>query len=59
MDEIIKDVKHMRGYRMGRSGFNIIRYADDVILIAENENYLQTLVYNFNKACQKYNMRIA
>ena len=34
-------------------------YADDVILIAENKNYLQILVYNFDKARRKYNMKIA
>ena len=44
---------------MDRSVFNIICYADDVVLIAENATDLQRLVYSFNKACQKYNMDIA
>ena len=33
LEEIINEVNHMRGYRMGRSVFNIICYADDIILI--------------------------
>ena len=49
----------MRGYRLGRSVFNIICYADDLTLVAENENDLWRLVYNFNNVCQKYNLKIA
>ena len=44
-------------YRIGRSVFNIVCSADDVILIAENENDLQKLVYNFKNTCQKYNLK--
>ena len=58
MDNVIKEIKHMRGYRVGRSVFNVICYADDVFIM-ENENDIQRLVYNFKKACQKYNIKIA
>lgn len=33
---------------MDRSMINIVYYADDVALIAKNENGLQGHVYNFN-----------
>lgn len=49
MDKFIKKVKQMKGYRMSRNVLNILYYADDFILIAENENHLQRFV--FNKQC--------
>ena len=49
IDEIIKEVKHMRGFRMDKSVFTIICYVDDVML-TENEEDLQRLVYDFYKA---------
>ena len=42
-DEIIKEVKHMKGYRMGRSVFDIKFYADDIILIVRNEKTYNNL----------------
>lgn len=50
----------MKGRRTVRSEFNIICCTrSDVVLITENDNDLHILVYNFNKSCQKYNMKIA
>lgn len=33
---------------MGRNDFNTVYYADDVILISENESNLQRLLFWFN-----------
>lgn len=48
MDEIIKSVKNMCGYKMGKKNFNILYFADDAILIADNEDDLQRLVLRAN-----------
>ena len=59
MNEIIKEVRTKDGYKMGRKDLNIIRYADDVVLMADNEDDLQRLLYSFYLGCQKYNMKIS
>lgn len=38
MNKIIKEVKHMKGYKMGKSVFNIICYVDDIVFVEENNN---------------------
>jgi hypothetical protein len=48
MNEIIKSIKCMIGYRMGESMINLVVYADDVVLIAENEDDLQRMLFKFN-----------
>jgi hypothetical protein len=58
MNEIIKSIKGMRGYRMGESMINLVVYADYVILIAENEDNLQRMFFKFNNICKKFNMLI-
>lgn len=40
MDETINEVKQMEGYRMGRSVFSTVCYADEVVLIGEHKNDL-------------------
>lgn len=40
MDEILKKIKSLKGYRLGRSNVNILCYADDAVLVAENEDDL-------------------
>lgn len=47
----------MKDYMTGRSMFNIIWCADNVILIAVNENDQYRLLFQFSKACRKYNMK--
>lgn len=59
MDRIIKDVAPKAGYQMGRHSVNIICYADDVTLIANNEDDLQRLVHQFNISAKRYNMQIS
>lgn len=57
---MIREIKGIqrKGYRMGENMFNIISYADDAILIMENENYIQILLFRFNNAYSKYNLKI-
>lgn len=59
LDEIIKQVKTRRGYRMGNKEIQILCYADDTILIAENEDDLQRLMHQFNITAKKFNMKIS
>jgi hypothetical protein len=35
MNEIMKDIKNKKGYRMGNKEINIICHADDEVLIAD------------------------
>jgi hypothetical protein len=58
MNEIIKGIKGMRGYRTGESMINLVVYADDVVLIAENEDDLQRMLFKFNNVCKKFNILI-
>lgn len=60
MDRIIDDVKKVcGGYRMGLRSIKILCYADDVILIADNEDDLQRLLYRFQTTAEKLNMQIS
>jgi hypothetical protein len=59
MNEIINSIKGMRGYRMGESLINLVVYADDVVLIAENEDDLQRMLLKFNNVCKKFSMLIS
>jgi hypothetical protein len=59
MNEIIKSIKGMRGYRTGESLINLVVYADDVVLVAENEDNLQRILFKFNNVCKKFNMLIS
>lgn len=59
LDEIIKQVKTKRGYRMGNREIQILCYADDTVLIAEDEDDLQRLLHQFNITAKKFNMKIS
>ncbi|KAK9887098.1 hypothetical protein WA026_020042 [Henosepilachna vigintioctopunctata] len=59
MDEIIKKVRGMRGYKMGDKEISILCYADDAVLIAENEDDLQRLLHQFNLTAKSFNMIIS
>lgn len=51
MDEIIKVVKMVgRGYRMGEQEIKILCYADDAVIISEDEDNLQRLLFQFETA---------
>ena len=59
MDKIVSYMKHLQGYRMGSEEINIVWYADDIALIADTEDDLQRLLYNFQLSCLKFNMKIS
>lgn len=44
---------------MGKYNINILCYADDTLLIAENEDDLQRLLYEFSKICKNFNLKIS
>lgn len=49
-NEIIKEVKVVRVYKMIRSSIFTCQ-ANDAVLLAKSENDLHRLVYKFNEAC--------
>lgn len=56
MDRIINKVKDVgRAHRMGTTELKILCYADDDVVIAENEDHLQQMLFVV-KAAKKYNM---
>ena len=59
MDEIIKAVRVLRGYKMGDRNVNILCYADDAVLLAESEDDLQRLLHRFNCTAKSFNMTIS
>ena len=59
MDEIIGNVRLLKGYSMGDQEITILCYADDAVLVAENENDLQRLLHRFNCTAKSLNMIIS
>jgi hypothetical protein len=59
MDGLIKSVSNNKGFKMGDSEIKIICYADDAVLLSDNEDDLQRMLFNFNKAAKAFNMKIA
>lgn len=60
MDEIIHEVKQAgRGYRMGDKDIRIVCYADDAVIISEDEDNLQRLLYKFEQIAATFNMQIS
>ncbi|MFN9115920.1 MAG: RNA-directed DNA polymerase [Bacteroidota bacterium] len=58
-DSISKEVEDLRkGVYIGQRRICQLLYADDVVLIAENEKDLQTLVDTFSQACNKWKLDI-
>jgi hypothetical protein len=41
MDEVIKSMPNNKGFKMGDSEIKIICYADDAVLLSDNEDDLQ------------------
>ena len=42
------------GCKMGNRDLNIVCYADDAVLMADNEDDLQRLLYRVHLSCQKF-----
>lgn len=59
MDEIIRNVRLLKGYSMGDQEITILCYADDAVLVAENEDDLQRLLHRFNCTAKSLNMTIS
>lgn len=58
IDEIIREIKGIKGCKKGWIMFNITCYTDNVIFIMKNENNQQRLLFQFNKSCNKYDIEI-
>ena len=48
-------MKDMKRHKVGNSNFNIICYADDAVLVAENEEGPQKLLHRLNNTCKQEN----
>lgn len=60
LDQIVNKVKTIgKGYKMGQKEIKILCYADDTVLIAENEEDLQRMLHKFNQTAEEYNMQIS
>lgn len=59
MDEVIRSVRTLKGYRMGNREIAILCYADDAVLVAESEDDLQRLLHRFNCIAKSFNMIIS
>lgn len=58
VDDIIKTVNNMSGYRQSTSGFTIICYTDNVVLVTGSEDHTQRFVFEFNKSQKSFSMNI-
>ena len=56
MDEIIKKVSKLRGYKVGEKKINLLCYADDAVWVAEHEDDLQRLLHQFNLVAKSFNI---
>ncbi|XP_055389934.1 uncharacterized protein LOC129618927 [Condylostylus longicornis] len=60
MDKIIDRVKEVdAGYTMGAHVIKILCYADDAVIMGENEDDVQRLLFAFTNAAESFNMQIA
>jgi len=60
MDKIIQNIEETgRGYKMGSNEVKCVCYADDAVLISDNEDDLQRQLFNLINTADKYNMVIS
>lgn len=59
MDKIIDHIPKHLGYKMGETPIPIVCYADDAVLMAENEEDLQALLDAFDTTSARLNMKIS
>lgn len=55
-ENIFKEIKDLRGINIGGHNINNIRYADDTVLLAENENDLQILLNTIQVKSTQYGL---
>ena len=48
----------LEGLKVGGRNINIIRYADDTVLIADSEETLQRLVDGLGEECRRYGLSV-
>lgn len=53
-----KCMKQNRGVRVGGRRIECIRFADDMVLLAENERTMINMLKDLNKTCEEFGMRI-
>lgn len=58
VDEIIEKVRNLKGYRLDERNITT-RYTNDAVLIVENEDDFQRLLYKFNLSIESFNMVIS
>ena len=59
MDKFIDSTKAISGYKMNTRQIRIVCYADDAVLIADQEDNLQRLLHKFVIMATKYNMIVS
>lgn len=60
MDEIIKEIKEAgKGFKMVKQGMKIVCYVDDAVIISEDEDDLQKMLYKFETTAKKFGMKIS
>ena len=55
---VMEELREMDGVRMGGKNINNIRYADDMVMIAETEEKLQSLIDRLQEECWRMGLRI-
>lgn len=59
LEEIFtKGLDGKRGIRIGRKRIECIRFADDVVLVAESERTVNNMLKHLHDACVEYGMKI-
>ncbi|XP_019755972.1 uncharacterized protein LOC109534668 [Dendroctonus ponderosae] len=59
MEEFVRSVRGLKGYKIGGAKIKIVCYADETALIAESEDDLQRLLHLFNLKAKSLNMEIS
>ena len=54
----MQDLNDMEGIKITEKNINSIRYADDMVLIADSEEKLQDLVSNLDEECRRMGLKI-
>jgi hypothetical protein len=60
MEEAIKEIEEqgIKGIKVNGEEINMIRFADDIAIVAENEGDLQNSLNTIEKVFQEYNMKV-